>query len=217
MVGGQSRWRGQAAWGKIRRARETARAMTMAPPAIDLDRIFKLRLVVGRYGEMDVAKWWNTKGVLGKHGASVFQRGFPTTHHFAQARVVFAVARTRCAERFPAPAGCMTLWNLPAELEDAFEERWQVWLDDVSAWKPFFEALVPIQPQADLAALLAERGLLTPDQVATTAKLRRSAEGRAVALPAAAQPTDDLLALLAGGFARGEPGNPAVPYAPVLG
>ena len=34
----------------------------MATPSIDIDRLLKLRLVVGRYGEMDIAKWWNTRG-----------------------------------------------------------------------------------------------------------------------------------------------------------
>src|SRR5688572_4663388 len=66
--------------GRFLSTQEEQLPMTMAPPAIDLDRLLKLRLVVGRYGEMDVARWWNTKGMLGKHGASVLQRGFPTTH-----------------------------------------------------------------------------------------------------------------------------------------
>ena len=30
-------------------------------PSIDFDRLLKLRLVVARFGEMDLAKWWNTK------------------------------------------------------------------------------------------------------------------------------------------------------------
>lgn len=29
---------------------------------MDLERLLKLRLVVARFGEMDLAKWWNTKG-----------------------------------------------------------------------------------------------------------------------------------------------------------
>lgn len=63
---------------------------------IDFERLLKLRLIVGRYGEMDVARWWNTQGLLGGRGAVVIRRGFPTTHFFAQARIVFAVARSRC-------------------------------------------------------------------------------------------------------------------------
>ncbi|MGE0823064.1 MAG: BrxE family protein [Candidatus Binatia bacterium] len=89
--------------------------MTSGEQRIDLDRLLKLRLVVARYGEMDIARWWNTQGLLGRRGAVVLKRGFPTTHPFVQARVVFAVAQSRCHELFD-PPGCMTLWSLPAEL-----------------------------------------------------------------------------------------------------
>ncbi len=58
----------------------------MTQAAIDLDRLLKLRLVVARFGEMDLAKWWNTKGQLGRLGAAALRRGFPRTHHFAQHR-----------------------------------------------------------------------------------------------------------------------------------
>ena len=69
----------------------------MKSPSIDLDRLLKLRLVIVRFGEMDLARWWNTKGQLGKLGAAALRRGFPRTHYFAQARSVFAVAAHRCA------------------------------------------------------------------------------------------------------------------------
>ena len=55
----------------------------MSPAAIDLDRLLKLRLVVARFGEMDLAKWWNTMGQLGRLGAaalrtfSIHVRGAP--------------------------------------------------------------------------------------------------------------------------------------------
>ncbi|MFZ0788500.1 MAG: BrxE family protein [Chromatiaceae bacterium] len=93
--------------------------MTETATQIDLERLLKLRLAVARHGEMDAAAWWNTKGILGRHGALALRRGFPSTHHFAQARIAFAVARSRCHELFD-PPGCMTLWNLPAEVEDQF-------------------------------------------------------------------------------------------------
>ena len=69
----------------------------MNPAAIDLDRLLKLRLVVARFGEMDLAQWWNTKGQLGPTGAMALRRGFPRTFRFAAARSVFAVAAHRCA------------------------------------------------------------------------------------------------------------------------
>lgn len=102
---------------------------------IDYDRLLKLRLAVGRFGEMDIAKWWNTTGQLGRWAASVLRRGFPRTYHFAQARSVFAVAAHRCAERFDLPDG-VTLWRLPEALEEEFDVRWEHWLDAASEWKP---------------------------------------------------------------------------------
>ena len=55
--------------------------------------------------------------------------------------------------------------------------------------------------------------LVSQAQLDAVSKLRRSAEGRAVPLPGTHKPNDDVLTLLAAGFARGEPGNPAIPYA----
>lgn len=46
---------------------------------IDLELLFKLRLAVGRFGEMDKAAWWNTNEVLGRTGRSVYRRAFPRT------------------------------------------------------------------------------------------------------------------------------------------
>jgi hypothetical protein len=179
--------------------------------AIDCHRLLKLRLLVARHGEMDAAAWWNTKGILGRHGALALKRGFPSTHHFAQARIAFAVARSRCQEIFD-PPGCMTLWHLPAEVEDRFEEHWQGWLDQGERWGGFFETLAGTG-RKDLLAELVDLDLVDQSHLDTVAKLRRSAEGRSVALSGAYQPNDEVITLLAAGFARGEQGNPAIPYA----
>lgn len=178
---------------------------------IDLDRLLKLRLTVARHGEMDRAGWWNTNGMLGRYGAIALERGLPRTHRFAQARVVFNVARSRCQELFDAP-GSVTLWRLPAEIEDQFDEHWQAWLGDGDAWNPFFEGLADAG-EADLLSALRERELLSDAHTTTIQTLRRSAEGRAVPLPGEHVLDDDLIALLAGGFAKGELGAPAIPYA----
>ena len=103
---------------------------------LDLDHLLKLRLVVARFGEMDMARWWNTKGQLGRLGTSALKRGFPRTHRFAQARSVFAVAAHRCAEVFD-PPGCFTLWRLPESTEEEFEARWEQWLDHAKDWDGF--------------------------------------------------------------------------------
>ncbi|RUW82537.1 BrxE family protein, partial [Mesorhizobium sp. M8A.F.Ca.ET.023.01.1.1] len=79
----------------------------MTQESIDFERLLKSRLVIARFGEMDLARWWNTRGQLGKLGAATLRRGFPRTHRFAQARAVFAVAAQRCSEIF-SPPGCVT-------------------------------------------------------------------------------------------------------------
>jgi hypothetical protein len=183
-----------------------------APGAeLDLDRLLKLRLIVARFGEMDLAKWWNTKGQLGRVGAAALKRGFPRTHRFAQARSVFAVASHRCSEVFE-PPGCVTLWRLTDATEEEFDARWEQWLDHASDWMPFFEKLESL-PGDDLAAVLRSLEVVGDQDLAAFAKLRRSAEGRAVPLPGIFGGTDADVALLALGFARGEPGALAVPYA----
>jgi hypothetical protein len=147
---------------------------------IDLNRVLRLRLVVARHGEMDRAAWWNTQGVLGHLGAVALQRGLPRTHRFAQARIVFAVARSRCQELFD-PPGCVTLWKLPADVEDRFEEHWHAWLAEPDVWNPFVDQLADPK-EGDLLSQLAERSLITPDEIGAVQTMRRSAEGRAVQL-----------------------------------
>lgn len=178
---------------------------------IDFDNLLKRRLVVARNGEMDRAGWWNTKGILGKQGSVVLQRGFPQTHYFAQARIAFSVAQARCETVFSAP-GSVTLWSLPADIESQFEERWQHWLDEKEQWIPFFQQLVSL-PSEDLLATLHGFELLSDAQVQAASALRRKAQGSAVQVSLEDGLDEDALALLAAGFARGERGKPAVPYA----
>lgn len=185
--------------------------MPSSNPQLDFDRLLKLRLVVARVGEMDLAKWWNTNGMLARKGRILLSRGFPRTHYFAQARAVFAVAKARSHEIFDPPR-CMTLWSLPAEIEDQFDGRWQGWLERREEWKSFFGWLEGVQTE-DLLDPLKELGLLDPEQIERVNRLRRSAEGRSVLLPGTHEPSDDALTLLAAGFARGEVGKPAIPYA----
>lgn len=178
---------------------------------IDLDRLLKLRLMVARFGEMDLAKWWNTKGQLGRLGAVALRRGFPRTHRFAQARSVFAVAAHRCNEVFE-PPGCVTLWRLPEAVEEDFDARWEHWLDNARDWTGVFEKLESLSG-SDLAELLRAFELVEERDIEAYGRLRRSAEGRAVPLPGIFSGTDADVALLALGFARGEPSALAVPYA----
>ena len=176
---------------------------------VDMDRLFKLRLVVARVGEMDLAAWWNTQGQLGSLGTSVVKRGFRRTHYLAQARSVFAVATQRCADLY-GRKGSVTLWGLPSELEDAFEMQWEQWVEAADDWRPFIDRLD--ECSADLAAELQRFNLVADDQVERAARLRRSAEQRAVQVPGDFGGSDDDLTMLALAFSRGDRGSPAVPF-----
>ena len=116
--------------------------------------------------------------MLGSYGAIALERGLTRTHRFAQARFVFAVARSRCQELFDAPAS-VTLWKLPANVEDQFDEHWQSWLNATDVWRPLFDDLAGYN-QTDLVSALDERGLISAEQADTVRAMRRSAEGRAV-------------------------------------
>lgn len=190
--------------------------MSTAVANITLDRLLKLRLTVARYGEMDAARWWNTgdavrrSALLGRAGSVLMSRGFPKTHRFAQARLVFAVASARCAEVFD-PPGCVTLWNLPPMVEDQFDARWARWLQEREAWREFFAAIE--SPPANILEAMKALDLIGDAHIEAVSKLRRSAETRAVPIPGVHVVNDELIAILAAAFSRGEPGKLAVPYA----
>ena len=179
---------------------------------IDLDHLLRLRLAVARFGEMDASQWWNTKGVLGRLGAMAWPRNFPRTHPFARARAVFTVARARCDEVFN-PPGCVTLWKLPTEIEDAFETAWQGWLDEPEPWTPFFDRITA-PPPGELIPWLTELGL-TESGRERFGSLRRSPEGRGVLLSGIGEIDATAVTLLAAGFGRGAARDLVVPYARV--
>jgi hypothetical protein len=186
--------------------------------SINFENLFKLRLLVGRFGEMDAARWWNTgdsgrrSALLGAAGAVLLSRGFPRTHYFAQARLVFEVARARCAEVFD-PPGCVTLWSLPAEVEDQFDARWATWLEERDSWVDFFAAIAV--PPAALTDWVRAFGLVSESQLDAASGFRRAAEGRSVPIPGIHELNDALVTQLAIGFSRAEPGKLSVPYARV--
>jgi hypothetical protein len=168
-----------------------------------MERLLRLRLAVARFGEMDGARWWNTNGQLGKLGAMALRRGFPRTHRFAQARAVFAVAGHRCREVLEPPQ-CVTLWDL--RLPSRGVRGW-CWLEQAEEWK---RSSGPRSRSADGPS--SGLDLVTDVDLEALARLRRSADGRAVQLPGVFTGTDSDFTLLALGFARGEPGALAVPY-----
>ena len=183
-----------------------------APPttSIEATLLFKLRLVVARFGEMDLAGWWNTRGVLGRLGKAGLSRGFLVTHNFAQARIVFAVATARCKEVYSA-TDCFTLWNLPPETEEILEANWHTWCRSPEAWAPFFDQLTEIKP-SDLGEQLV--GLSLIDEAARTAvhKLKPSPHDKSVQLSNPGKLDNQALIHLAAGFSCGAKGQLVVPY-----
>jgi hypothetical protein len=172
--------------------------------------LLKLRLAVARFGEMDGAGWWNTKGILGGTGKLALSRGFPQTHLFAQARIACSVATTRCNSIF-APPGCLTLWNLPAEIEDQVAAAWPAWCRNPDPWMSFFEEIAR-RNSGDLLQHLRELDLIDRDTEAAVTPLKRSSEGKSVPLPGTGQPDPSTLMLLAAAFSKGEKLKPAIPY-----
>lgn len=175
---------------------------------IDFEKLFKLRAVIARFGELDGARWWNSNGQLGLLGAAVLRRGFSRTYRFAQARSVFAIAAQKCEELFPSPDS-VTLWKLPEAIEEEFDTRWEGWLDRAGDWVLFFEQVKTLGG-VNLVELLQNCQLVSESDLNGCARLSR--QGRVVPLPGAFDGTDAHIALLALGFAQGEPGALAVPY-----
>ena len=179
------------------------------PIPIDFDHLLRLRLVVGRAGEADQQGWWNTQSVLGEVGASLYRRGFPRTHPWTRARVVFEVARQRCLERFPNPKAT-TLWNLPAEVEDAFDHRWAHWLDSTAEWSSFFQELQTM-PNRPLIESLRLFDLWDPNLDKNLAALH-DYSATAVQICTLTPLTNPTLTLLAGGFSLSKGGSLVVPW-----
>ena len=157
-------------------------------------------------------RWWNTNGQLGPLGSTVVRRGFRHTHYFAQARSVFAVAAHRCREVYDLP-GTVTLWNLPAEMEDEVEAT----LGGVAGGHRcgHLGRLLPASrcmyhESGNRAATC--RGFVTGEDIERIRKLRRGAEQRAVPVPGEFSSSTADLTTLALALARGEIGNLAVPY-----
>ena len=87
--------------------------------------------------------------MLGTIGETLFRRGFPRTHPWARARVVFEVARQWCLERYPSTKA-VTLWSLPASIEDAFDHRWASWAEAMESIRALRNRSVHILIEANL-------------------------------------------------------------------
>lgn len=175
-----------------------------------VERIAKFRLVVARFGEMDRAKWWNTKGMLANLGEMAISRGFAKTHFFARALAVFAVASHRCDEIFN-PPDAYTLWKLPPAIEEAVQDAWSKWLEHPAPWAEFLQQVNQLSGNNLLQILLA-LGLITESAADQVKRLRRADDSRSVPLAGTESCDEATVSLLAAAFSRGETGKLAVPW-----
>jgi len=174
-----------------------------------LNHILKLRIAVGRHGEMDRAEWWNTRGIMGSKGGVVLERGFPRTHPLVQARIAFSVAEDRCKSVFTA-SDTATLWSLPAELEDQFDSNWSQWLSQGDRWGNFLEE-VNDATEEGLTRGLMSLGLIEQVHADQASEARR--EGASVQIPSDVNDIDeDVASTLAASFALGDTNDLVVPF-----
>jgi hypothetical protein len=179
--------------------------------SISPEHLFKCRAVIARLGEMDMAGWWNTNGLLGPLGAATLRRNFAKSHWFAQARAVSAVATARCQEVFPVPEDCISIWQVPPAIEDEIEQQWPVWLKACDEWGPFFQTVSQLQERDPIPALLS-LGLADERDADAARRLRRSHDFRAVLVGGVETLDDRSVAQLSLAFAHSEGGKLAVPY-----
>ena len=100
----------------------------MTEPRLDLARLLRLRLVVARFGEMDHARWWNTKGQLGRYGAAalaVVSRARTSSLR----RAPCSPSRPTAAPRSSSRRSRHALATPPEAIEEEFDARWEHWLD----------------------------------------------------------------------------------------
>jgi hypothetical protein len=173
-------------------------------------RLFSLRLAVARQGEMDRSKWWNSKGLLSRVGELAVSRGFPKSHVFARARAAFVIASARSEEVFN-PPGAYTLWRLPVEIEDRFEDAWAEWLESPSEWKELLERIDEAS-SANLASRLAGLELVSEKTIGRAKGLRRADDLKSVPLRVDGETVVEAIELLAIAHDSSEPGKLAVPF-----
>lgn len=186
---------------------------------MEFRQLFKLRLVVAALGESGRLGWWNS-GVLTTTGAFLFEQGFPRSASFAQSRAGFRVAQLACDEALsiqPTPGGPITchLFRLTPELEDAFENERNRWMDEPQEWAESFQAAWELNAEQWPKALIDLAGL--DSSVLDWARQQTPQTAKALRLDDPAQISQAHIQQLAAGFVTGQPGQLVVPYMQVAG
>lgn len=106
--------------------------------------------------------------------------------------------------------GAQTLWRLDDEVEEAFEQQWEDWLDNAESWSIFFEE-VAVSAEIDIRAVMLRFGMISDAQAAAIDRLAVDVSGLSIRVGEEASSRESI-ALLALGFSKGSPGNLVVPY-----
>ncbi len=177
---------------------------------VNFELLFKCRLIIGRFGEKDVADWWNSTGLLSTLGPKVFVRGFPRTEVYARARSILAVASRRSADFFN-PADTFSLWSLPAVIEQAFDESLLGWSRESRDWLDLFHDLERMSLQDSLGQFLLDHQVVSKTSLNTATKLKLGPEGKSILLPEIGSISDETISLLTAAFVQIEPGSFRLP------
>ena len=81
-----------------------------------------------------------------------------------------AVAAHRCDEVFSL-ANSVTLWRLPADIEERYDARWEHWLDNAGDWTAFFSEVAAVATP-DLVEALRAFDLVSEASLARFARCR---------------------------------------------
>jgi hypothetical protein len=103
---------------------------------------------------------------------------------------------------------------LSDEVEEAFDARWEGWLDAAPTWAPFFESVAALKG-FDVAAVLKGLSLVDDADVAAATRLKLADDEKGVLVPGPFDLGRKAVALLALGFGRGAKGDLRVPYSPL--
>ena len=179
---------------------------------LDLNWLLRARLLIGRFGETDVFGWWRTDGVLGQDGAFVGPRVVPKTHATARARIVFAVARHACLERYP-DTGTFNLFSLDPVTEDRFDALLVDKLADTDFWLPAMAQTEAIGSEAVIVETLLDAEVISADEIQAVAQLSLGPAGRSVAVTADVD-LARTLRLMAAAFSHSKRNSLAVPHVP---
>ena len=165
------------------------RGRTLRSSTIDFDRLLRLRLIVARIGEMDLAHWWNTQGVLGPRGSQFFRRAFPITHSFAQPASrspSLDLAALRSSTRHQVSR--FGIYRQRPKTSSMTTGR----LGSTMLMPGYPSSNASPRPQLPICSLPAQTwSFARPARSSSVTRLHRVAEGQSVPLPVAASTNDE--------------------------